>query len=101
MSKRFTSGNTASLVPVFDTERSIRSTGDMLPWYTGKACEHTEHTHINMCVFDSRREANEAFELDRNPNVRAWEKRTITWDLKLCICSAASSTSSDRIIWFG
>jgi type III restriction enzyme len=67
-------GNTASRVPVFDTERPIRSTGDMLPWYTGKACEHTEHTHINMCVFDSRWEANEAFELDRNPNVRAWTK---------------------------
>jgi type III restriction enzyme len=67
-------GNTEALVPVFDTERPIRSTGDMLPWYTGKACEHTERTHINMCVFDSRWEANEAFELDRNPNVRAWTK---------------------------
>ena len=67
-------GNTVSLVPVFDSERPIRSTGDMLPWYTGKACEHTERTHINMCVFDSRWEASEAFELDRNPNVRAWAK---------------------------
>jgi type III restriction enzyme len=67
-------GNTISLVPVFDSERPIRSTGDMLPWYTGKACEHTERTHINMCVFDSRWEASEAFELDRNPNVRAWAK---------------------------
>ncbi len=66
--------NPETLVPVFDTERPIRSTGDMLPWRTGKACEHTLHSHINMCVFDSRWEANEAFELDRNPNVRAWVK---------------------------
>jgi type III restriction enzyme len=66
--------NALTLVPVFDTERPIRSTGDMLPWRTGKACEHTNHSHINMCVFDSRWEANEAFELDRNPYVRAWAK---------------------------
>lgn len=52
----------------------IRSTSDMLPWYTGKACEHTKRSHINMCVYDSRWEANEAIELDRNNNVRAWVK---------------------------
>src|SRR2546427_5954139 len=66
--------NTEALVPVFDTERPIRSTGDMLPWYTGKACEHTKRSHINMSVFDSRWEASEAFELDRSPNVAAWVK---------------------------
>ena len=66
--------NTLALVPIFDTERPIRSTGDMLPWYTGKPCEHINHSHINMCVFDSRWEASEAFELDRNTNVRAWVK---------------------------
>lgn len=66
--------NTKALVPIFDRERPIRSTGDMLPWYTGKACEHTNHSHINMSVFDSRWEASEAFELDRSPNVRAWAK---------------------------
>jgi type III restriction enzyme len=38
--------NTEALVPVFDTERPIRSTSDMLPWYTGKACEHAKHSHI-------------------------------------------------------
>jgi len=26
----------------------------MLPWYSGKACEHTKRSHINMCVYDSR-----------------------------------------------
>lgn len=66
--------NTEALVPVFDTERPIRSTGDMLPWYTGKACEHTRRCHINLAVFDSRWEASEAFELDRSPHVAAWVK---------------------------
>jgi type III restriction enzyme len=66
--------NALSLVPIFDQERPIRSTADMLPWYTGKACEHTKRSHINMCVFDSTWEASEAFELDRNPNVTAWAK---------------------------
>jgi type III restriction enzyme len=66
--------NTEALVPIFDTGRPIRATGDMLPWYTGKPCEHTKRTHINMCVFDSRWEASEAFELDRNPHVAAWAK---------------------------
>ena len=66
--------NTEALIPIFDTERPIRATGDMLPWYTSKACEHVNHSHINMCVFDSRWEASEAFELDRSPNVAAWAK---------------------------
>lgn len=67
--------NTAAVVPIFDTERTIRTTGDMLPWYTGKPCEHTQRSHINMCVFDSRWEASEAFELDRNKElVAAWAK---------------------------
>src|SRR5271157_4303402 len=66
--------NALTLEPVFDTERPIRATGDMLPWYSGKACEHTKRSHINMCVYDSRWEANESLELDRNPNVRAWVK---------------------------
>ena len=35
-------------------------------WYTGKPCQHTKPSHINMCVSDSRREASEAFEHDRN-----------------------------------
>jgi type III restriction enzyme len=66
--------NTESLVPVFDTERPIVSTGDMRTWYTGKPCEFTKRSHINLCVFDSTWEATEAFELDRNKNVDAWAK---------------------------
>jgi type III restriction enzyme len=66
--------NALTLAPIFDTERPIRATGDMQPWYTGKPCEAAARSHINMCVYDSRWEANEAFELDRNPNVEAWVK---------------------------
>lgn len=66
--------NTESIDPVFDGDKSIRSTGDMQPWYTGKPCAPTNKSHVNSCVFDSTWEASEAFELDRNPNVEAWVK---------------------------
>jgi type III restriction enzyme len=66
--------NTMALVPVFDNERPIRSTGDMRPWATRKPHELTRRSHINPCVFDSTWEASEAFELDRNDNVLAWAK---------------------------
>jgi len=66
--------NTLSLVPVFDTERPIKSTADMRPWYTGKPCELTRKSHVNFCVFDSTWEASEMLELDRNKNVVAWVK---------------------------
>ena len=66
--------NAATLVPIFDSEKPIRSTGDMLPWYTGRPWADTEHSHINRCVFDSAWEASEAFALDRHPDVTAWAK---------------------------
>jgi type III restriction enzyme len=66
--------NTERLEPVFDRDNPIRSTGDMSTWYTGKPCEHTKRSHINMCVYDSSWEASEAFELDHNPLVDAWVK---------------------------
>lgn len=66
--------NTEAVTPVFNTDNPIRSTGDMRTWYTGKPCELTKRSHINFCVFDSRWEATEAFEFDRNPNVEAWVK---------------------------
>ncbi|HEY3304892.1 MAG TPA: DEAD/DEAH box helicase family protein [Candidatus Binatia bacterium] len=66
--------NTEFLVPIFDTERPIISTGDMRTWYTGKPCEYTKRSHINFCVFDSTWEATEAFQIDRNPGVSAWVK---------------------------
>lgn len=66
--------NTEAIVPVFDGDNPIRSTGNMQTWYTGKPCEYTKKSHINLCVFDSTWEASEAFELDRSPNVEAWVK---------------------------
>jgi type III restriction enzyme len=46
----------------------------MQPWFTRRPCEPTVRSHINLSVFDSRWEASEAFELDRNSNVSAWVK---------------------------
>jgi type III restriction enzyme len=66
--------NVETLVPVFDRDRPIRSTGDMRTWYTAKPCEYAKKSHINFCVFDSTWEASEAFQLDQNENVTAWVK---------------------------
>jgi type III restriction enzyme len=66
--------NTESIIPIFDSDHPIHSTGNMQTWYTGKPCEYTKRSHINFCVFDSTWEASEAFELDRNPHVKAWVK---------------------------
>ena len=68
------SENTLSITPVFDSEKPIRSTTDMRTWYTSKPCERTKKSHINFCVFDSTWESTEAFQLDNNPQVRAWVK---------------------------
>jgi type III restriction enzyme len=59
---------------VFDSARPIRSTGDMPPWFTGRPCEHTDHSHINQCVFDSTWEASEEYVVDKRPRVAAWVK---------------------------
>ena len=66
--------NTESLIPVFDTERPIVSTGDMRTWYTGKPCEYTKRSHVNFCVYDSTWESADAFQLDHSGNVDAWVK---------------------------
>lgn len=66
--------NAEKLEPVFDRDRPIRSTGDMGTWYTGRPCERNDRSHINFSVYDSAWEANEAFELDHNPDVDAWVK---------------------------
>lgn len=66
--------NTQALVPVFDRERPIRSTGDMLTWYTGRPWADTRRSHVNRCVFDSTWEASEAVMLDHHPAVAAWVK---------------------------
>jgi type III restriction enzyme len=66
--------NTERLVPVFDRDHPIRSTGEMRTWYTGKPCERTKKSHINVCVYDSTWEASDAFVLDNSDAVAAWAK---------------------------
>jgi len=66
--------NTERIVPVFDRDHPIRSTGDMRTWYTGKPCERTKKSHINVCVYDSTWEASDAFVLDESEAVAAWVK---------------------------
>ena len=66
--------NTERLMPVFDSDHPIRSTGDMRGWYTGKPCERTKKSHINVCVYDSAWEASDAFALDDSEHVAAWVK---------------------------
>jgi len=69
---RFTS--TKGLEPIFDRNKPIRSTGDMLPWYSGRPVVAANRSHINFCVADSTWEAQAAYELDHNPAVAAWAK---------------------------
>jgi len=66
--------NTERLTPVFDRDHPIRATGDMRNWYTGKPCERTRKSHINVCVYDSTWEASDAFALDDSDAVIAWVK---------------------------
>jgi type III restriction enzyme len=66
--------NTERLTPVFDRDHPIRSTGQMRTWYTGKPCERTRRSHINVCVYDSTWEASDAFVLDDSDAVAAWVK---------------------------
>jgi type III restriction enzyme len=67
-------GNTVTIEPVFESNRPIRSTADMLPWFTGKPCVAADRSHITLCVADSTWEAQAAHELDHNPEVAAWAK---------------------------
>jgi len=66
--------NTEQITPVFDRDHPIRSTGEMRTWYTGKPCEQTKKSHINVCVYDSAWEASDAFVLDNSKDVVAWTK---------------------------
>ncbi len=46
----------------------------MRTWYTGKPCERTRKSHINVCVYDSTWEAADAFALEGSDVVSAWAK---------------------------
>lgn len=64
--------NIESTTLVFDKEKPIRSTADMMPWYTSRPNEYTGKSHISHAVVDSRWEQASVFELERNENVEAW-----------------------------
>jgi len=66
--------NSETILPVFDTENPIRSTGQMRSWHTVKPCEHTQKSHINQVVLDSTWESSEAWHLDHSETVAAWVK---------------------------
>jgi type III restriction enzyme len=66
--------NLSDLEPIFNTDRPIASTGDMLTWFTTKAAYPTVKSHISHCVFDSTWEACEAYEVERNEHVAAYAK---------------------------
>ena len=69
-----TTENYENLVPIFDKEIPIRSTGKMITWYTSRPCELTKKSHISHVVYDSAWEASEAYELDNNNAVVSWAK---------------------------
>jgi len=66
--------NTERLTPIFDRDHPIRTTGDMRTWYTGRPCERTRKSHINVSVYDSTWEASDAFALESSDRVSAWVK---------------------------
>jgi type III restriction enzyme len=66
--------STERLEPQFNQDRPLIWTGDMRTWYTSKPHTDALKSHINYAVYDSRWEATEAFELDRNPAVESWVK---------------------------
>lgn len=66
--------NTQTLVPVFDSERPIRCTGDVQTWWTSRTRVVGLKSHMNVTVFDSTWETSEGMEFDRNENVAAWVK---------------------------
>ena len=60
--------------PIFNTDRPVVSTGDMMTWYTTKAAAPTVKSHISHTVFDSTWEACEAYEIERNELVTSYAK---------------------------
>jgi type III restriction enzyme len=66
--------NVSRTTLVFDKEKPIRSTADMLPWYTTRVAEYTRKSHISHAVLDSKFEQATVFELEINPDVKSWVK---------------------------
>lgn len=66
--------NQESIEPVFDSYKPVLSTTTMPPWFTGKPCEPFDKCHLNLCVYDSTFEKEDAFVLNRHEKVQAWVK---------------------------
>ena len=62
------------LVPVYDTSKRIRSTADMITWFTTKPCAVTKKSQISHVVCDSGWEDTEAYMLEHNPHVVSYAK---------------------------
>jgi type III restriction enzyme len=65
---------TEKIVPIFDSNKKVRSTADMPIWFTSKPCWITEKSHISHCIFDSTWEATESYKLEKSKHVVAWAK---------------------------
>lgn len=65
---------TDKLVPIFDKETPIKSTSQMITWYTSRPCELTNKSQISHVVYDSSWEATESFELEHNDDIISWAK---------------------------
>jgi type III restriction enzyme len=62
------------IVPLFNPNSKVRSTGDMPTWWTTKHREPLKKSHISHVVYDSTWEATEAYKLEKNPHVTAFAK---------------------------
>jgi type III restriction enzyme len=92
--------NTEALEAVFDSSRPIRSTGDMLPWFTGRPVVLANRCHINLCVADSTWEAQAARELDHNKSVAAWVKNDhLGFDVSYIFEGVFHKFRPDYLIW--
>ena len=65
---------TDRLVPIYDTNKRIRSTNDMMTWFTTKPTNVTTKSQISQVVCDSGWEATESYILEKNIHVSAYAK---------------------------
>jgi type III restriction enzyme len=64
------------LSPIFQSDRPIISTADLLPWHTGKPCQYTKKCHINYFVYTQPAELLLINQLENDQRVEAWVKNT-------------------------
>lgn len=65
---------TDKLIPIYDTNRKVLSTDNMVTWFTSKPCVVTNKSQISHVVCDSGWEDTEAYMLEKNPHVLAYAK---------------------------